>query len=259
MDIPAEPADLRGVAGRVRRLLQIASEVQRTHGHKSGRKLHGPALYRVPLNIPGLSERVFSRKETALDLDIAAGVLLDGSGSMGGSKMGQACLAGASLCDVLGNVLGIPTMAGIFSSTSGGEYGEVPKHALCRRLDERMVPKAEMLARLNKAAGDMMCNNLDGEAVAWMTSALLVARAKRRVLFVLSDGFPATYRPGDPYVYLKDVVADAVKRGVEVWGIGIQSDAVSKFYPKYRVLTDSSDLAKIVVELAGEQILSGGK
>lgn len=258
--VPDEPASLRGLAGQVRRLLQIATQTLRTFGHKSGAKLKGSSLYRIPMNIPGFSERVFVRKEDQLDLDVAVFLLVDASGSMNGDKIGNAILAAAELSDVIGNVLRVPVKIGMFSTmrrqlTMAGY--STPLHVNVRGFNERQVPKSKLIERMKGAAAKMLASNMDGEAVSWAANELLVTRAKRRLLVTLSDGAPAARARGDMSAYLRAVVAATEKRGIEVFGIGIQDESVREYYPKHVVLTNPADLGKIVLELVSQRILKG--
>jgi hypothetical protein len=57
--------------------------------------------------------------------------------------------------------------------------------------------------------------------------------AGRRILIVFSDGYPST-GDGNPHVLRSDLrerVAAIGKRGIELVGIGVLTDAVEDFYP----------------------------
>ncbi len=70
---------------------------------------------------------------------------------------------------------------------------------------------------------------------------------------VFSDGMPNSC--GDHTILnadLKKAVADIKKSGIEVIGIGIETEAVKTFYPEYVVLNDVQDLPKKALgKLAG--------
>lgn len=94
-----------------------------------------------------------------------------------------------------------------------------------------------------------IANNLDGEAVLWQARRLARRPEPRRVMFVLSDGAPAGSH--DNYqgaTYLKDVVERVVASGIEVYGIGMRSEAVRQFYPIWWLCHDMDDLAALAVE-----------
>ncbi|WP_083282089.1 cobaltochelatase CobT-related protein [Burkholderia stabilis] len=75
--------------------------------------------------------------------------------------------------------------------------------------------------------------NPDGEALSWAAERLLATRERRRILMVLSDGYPAT-GDGNPAILRTDLRArvDALRaQRVELIGVGILDDSVESFYP----------------------------
>jgi cobalamin biosynthesis protein CobT len=87
-------------------------------------------------------------------------------------------------------------------------------------------------------------NNVDGESIQVAAYRLAQRPEKRKVMIVLSDGMPAAncpayYRSGGDILseHLKAVVQEVQKAKIDVVGIGINSFAVQKFYPKSVVLT----------------------
>jgi cobaltochelatase CobT len=105
-----------------------------------------------------------------------------------------------------------------------------------------------------------MCLNVDGVSIEKAGRELLKRPEKRKVLMVLSDG-----EPNDGYSciqgglerHLKNVINSLAAQGVEVFGIGIESDAVSSYYPDYAVLNDVADLEKEVIGRMEGLLLDG--
>ena len=63
-------------------------------------------------------------------------------------------------------------------------------------------------------------------------------------MLVLSDGSPAC--SGDWMAidrYTRQAVHDAEKSGTDIIGLGILDESVQRYYPKYTVINDISDLA----------------
>ena len=81
--------------------------------------------------------------------------------------------------------------------------------------------------------------NHDAEAVRWAAQMLLQQKQKRKVLLVLSDGYPATGEPGKAHeaqrVYLHEVVHNMRVEGVEVVGFGIDTRSVHEYYKPWSV------------------------
>ena len=62
------------------------------------------------------------------------------------------------------------------------------------------------------------------------------------MMIVFSDGSPSDCAPGtNPAAMLKHAIKTCTKRGVELYGIGIQDDAVRHFYGECKVVTDEQE------------------
>ena len=74
-------------------------------------------------------------------------------------------------------------------------------------------------------------------------------------MLCLSDGYPAYNSDyNDQYQRTSDVVA-YMSRQVDVIGIGIQSESVKNFFPKYVVVNELSELPKEVMDKLGKALL----
>ncbi len=93
-----------------------------------------------------------------------------------------------------------------------------------------------------------IAENLDGESVLWQAQRLAERSERRKVLFVLSDGLPAGSRDNEQGArYLKEVINRVVESGIEVYGLGIQSDYVQEYYPEWWVCHDLDDLTEVAM------------
>jgi len=114
---------------------------------------------------------------------------------------------------------------------------EVPIHATFKSF------ASDDARGLTRVAG--IAENLDGEAVIWAARRLAARHEQRRILFVLSDGFPAGSRDNaQGQRYLREVEKRVRDAGIEVYGFGIMSTAVQHFYPTHWVITDLNDLVR---------------
>jgi cobalamin biosynthesis protein CobT len=115
-----------------------------------------------------------------------------------------------------------------------------------------------------------VCHNThDAEAVKLASNRLLARKdVTRRIVFMLDDGqpFPNVWRPDllyirdDPDFYEKSEViakhAEALRRsvldseaaGIEVIGIGMGDDSVSKFYTNHLVVHNTKEFSKLFIE-----------
>jgi len=99
--------------------------------------------------------------------------------------------------------------------------------------------------------------NPDGEALAWAASRLADYPAARRILMVLSDGYPAT-GDGDPAVLASDLrlrVEALQRKGIEIVGVGILDDAVQAFYPNSVVVRKLHELPGVALSVLGAMLL----
>lgn len=91
--------------------------------------------------------------------------------------------------------------------------------------------------------------NLDGEAVYWAAQRLAKRPERRKVMFVLSDGLPSGSNDNAQGArYLEETINRVIESGIEVYGIGIQSEHVKKYYPEWWLCNEISDLVSIAME-----------
>lgn len=100
--------------------------------------------------------------------------------------------------------------------------------------------------------------NLDGEAVLWQARRLAARPEKRRVMFVLSDGMPSGARDNRLGAeFLKESVQRVIASGIEVYGIGIETDAVKHFYPRHWIANSVEHLMQVAFESFAQVITEG--
>ncbi|WP_322013395.1 cobaltochelatase CobT-related protein [Paraburkholderia sp. J12] len=193
--------------------------------------------------------------------DAVVTLLLDLSGSMAGRKIELARLCTAALCDALVQlafdceVLGYssvesPEMRQQYERARAAGLDLRPYNRFVERLDLRVFKRFGARDLSGLAAIECGHENPDGEALAWAAERLLQRKARRRLLFVLSDGYPST-SDGNPAVLHRDLHAriEAVTQaGVELVGIGIQDDAVEAFYPHAVVVRKLHELPLVAFE-----------
>lgn len=225
-------------------------------GHRSGR-LNPSALARLTAF---KDDRAFRRKHESTTKDVAVSLLVDCSGSMSGRKIETAAFAAYGLSAVLDRIgieheiLGFTTTTGMPSSAAeakkvGVTYARsqalyIP---IFKSFQERMgVECKKRLAALPDVY--WLNENVDGESVQIAATRLMGRREKRKILIVLSDGNPAC--PGDYrslHRHLKKTVKEVENRGIDVLGIGIESEAPKHFYSRYVLLDRISELPTTVI------------
>lgn len=232
------------------------------------RSVWRPGLRKGRLNASSLSrltlgdDRVFRKREISTSKDVAVGLLVDCSGSMSGERIDTAALAAYALASVLdrmnisNEVMGFTTQSNLPSEMNDDaarldvRYARVQNiyMPIFKGFAERLTPDVKRRMATFPSRLDLR-ENVDGECVEIAAQRLLRRDEARKILIVLSDGSPAC--PGDWRQlsgHLKQTVRTVIKAGVDVVGIGIQTDSVREYYPKNVVLNEVSELAGTVVK-----------
>jgi cobalamin biosynthesis protein CobT len=125
-----------------------------------------------------------------------------------------------------------------------------PYNRFVERLDLRVFKRFGARDLSGLAAIECGHANPDGEALAWAAARLAQRKARRRLLFVLSDGAPST-SDGNPAVLRRDLhsrVEAVTQAGIELVGIGMEDDAVESFYPNAVVVHKLHELPRVAFE-----------
>jgi cobalamin biosynthesis protein CobT len=102
--------------------------------------------------------------------------------------------------------------------------------------------------------------NPDGEALVWAAERLGAQRAGRRILMVLSDGYPAT-GDGHPVILRTDLrarIGEITSSGIELIGVGLLDDAVEKFYAHNIVVRKLDELPTMAFAVLSKLLLKRG-
>ena len=245
-------SDQTGVlVNNVRRLL-LGRAIDRKRYSRDRGALDTSALYKVRYD-----NRLFTRIEKGININSAVSILGDMSGSMCGPKENVTRSALVIISHLLNSlsvpfeILGWDTMAkGIGGDDKG--FTTIDFHPVYNRdAPMRYYVFKSFSQLLNNDAKKRISlfrnqrdNNVDSEAILWAALRLARRKEKNRILIVLSDGTPCC--PGTDWSIdgdnIKTVVKKCQKAGFKVGGIGIQSDAVSYYYPTYEVIEDLSQL-----------------
>lgn len=238
---------------KVRRLLQVRSEAYYVGGQKRG-KLQGSKVHRIGCPTVGNGDwnsRVFRKRYESDTLDTSVEVLVDFSGSMDGRKMDTAIAASVKLADCLDKV-GIPVCITSFSDTH--QHGDALVTGIFKQYDAPSNPQ-DILDSMAYHAHLFMAANPDCCGVHYAIERMAKRRERRKVLLVLSDGYPAAQRNGNQSTLLPEIVKGAESYGVECYGIGILDASVRKFYPEYTVLRSVDELPACLTKVISEKII----
>lgn len=261
---------IRKIVPTLRRqlIMEFRSAGKKGARHLLNGKLDERSLFRVALGDP----RVYKADRQALVHKSTVTLLVDCSASMTHvarpesqpgeptvfrTKLFVAAQAAAAVSHVL-DLLRVPNEVLAFTTVrtpvpSDPHYQRVRP---IRHLTIKPFNKRAHACRANFVSLGLFehCSeNIDGEAVLWAAQRLI---SKSRtsgapVMIVFSDGEPAS-QPEDHDVlarHLHDAITKVEKAGVSVFGVGIASDAVKKYYRNSVIVSDVSNLVAEFYEL----------
>jgi cobalamin biosynthesis protein CobT len=228
---------------------------------------------------------VFKRRMGRPEMDTAVQILVDLSGSMQSNRPGsksrvamECIIAIAEAIDKSGceyEILGFnertayykqPHTAVVFDDFNGKTHREQEAIAqshtrmqpmdmyVFKGFDEKLNHCKGAISKIADCVGGA---NADPCAVLYAADRLRARRTQRKILLVLSDGQPAmnTHYADTLRAHLKYVVKQCSKEFDEVIGIGIQSDAVKYYYPKYVVVASLDELAGKAIDMIARSLL----
>lgn len=241
----------RAFGNQIRRYMQAQARTKVQRERKSGR-LDKSSIVRLvlpPIDGGEYNKKIFYDHTKRKELNTAIMVLTDWSGSMHGQKMVHAADASGRLVHVFDRILRCPVALAAFTDAKTPcDIG------LIKRFGDRSVGPKEIATRFSKFYKYSSANN-DADSVLWAYNYLKTRKEARRVLMVLSDGAPAGgwNGYGSSHANLKKVTKDIEKdKTVELYGVGICSDAVKNYYTNYKVLHDSADINRTLFEIIKE-------
>jgi cobaltochelatase CobT len=132
-------------------------------------------------------------------------------------------------------------------------YGFATSDVNYHRKDANIIlyhkPFEDNLRNCRTAIGNMVsyASNADRDAIVWALHELSKREESRKILVVLSDGYPEHWSDASTEELerqAKKVVDEASKMGVEVVGIGIESSTVKNIYKDYIVIDSLRELAE---------------
>ena len=224
------------------------------------------------------SENIYKQREDSDDIDTAVMILIDHSMSMSGSKIMMAAKACVALASALENTNISYAIQGFTTNARSMSKRKVPEGTNTDLYDSfsplvkiRYKEFGDQLSRVKGSLGGITetfgnCAeyNVDGLSVDQSGRELLRRPEKRKVLMVLSDGQPAdrfmskgVEERTEYQSHLGSVVLSLMSDGIDVFGIGIESDAVTNYYPNYAVLHDLNDLESEVISKMDDLLIGG--
>ena len=238
----------------------IALTRSRWESNQDRGRINPRALHRV---VTGSSKKVFRKKFDAPKFDTRCSLWIDHSYSMQGQKLNLAAASALLFGEVL-NQLGIPfEVCGFSTSTTHYEGERIYQQAtseeqrtysrwgglwvgVYKAFDEDWNTVKSRCANMGR---NQRHNTYDGESVRLAAQRLLQYPERRRILFLFNDGEPCpnVHQCMPEHVeYAKDV-AKSVEKMIEVFAIGIKTDAVAAIYDNAVCIHSLDDLPKVML------------
>lgn len=244
--------DLKSLVPLLRRRMQMEFQAPvkvYSRRQKKG-KIDGRSLWKHGMGSEKLFQRRLPRPEVHADLVL----LIDISGSMGGSKVYLAAQAAAAFSQVL-DLIGVRHEVLAFTTAHRHRRGNLRKgmsrteplhHITVKPINKSFHACSDNFVHLAEG-GVGMHNNVDGEAVMWAAQRLCEFQqdGAKKALVVFSDGYPAAHCSGGGATlrgHLETTVKKIEEAGIPVAGVGIHSSAVEHFYPRNVVVEDLDNL-----------------
>lgn len=236
---------LSTLAKEMERAVASKNRTQFIPGRRQG-QLHGASLYRLSMN----DDRVFRKKEVTRALNACTQIVVDMSGSMGGTNIYMAMASAWALSDALDKIR-VPNIITGFTTS-----GEITGARESSRSEALLMPILKdwserantdiVRARCGRVTNYPLSNNVDGECLMALSSHLMGRMEDRKIMLVLSDGEPAAVAKG-LNKHLREVTAYIEKNlGFDLLGIGIRTDAPSRYYNRSVKINSVGDLPATV-------------
>jgi hypothetical protein len=227
-------------ASMKQRLVSLLAAQNRSYKVSSRKgRLSSRHITRAAVGNPYVYERkVYEEKPVS-----ALTILVDMSDSMNWTNANklaqQSLIAIAEAC----NAIGAPLEILGFGQRNGTSAGLVEIKPFGKTYQQCQ-------SRLGGYAGMLHGNTPMGEGMLEAGDRLLKHSAPRKVMMVLTDGDPNMGSPVVPTIELLK------RQGVELIGIGMQSDAVKEYFPVYSVVNQLEDLGQEVMSVVTNALMA---
>jgi len=248
----------------------LSTNVSRWEGDKLRGKINPRAIHRVAM---GTDKRVFRQRVESEAYDTVVLMMVDHSGSMSGSQLDLAAKTAIIFGEIL-NQLSIPfSVQGFSTGNSSAAYSrkrECSQEELntysrwgnlwignYKSFDDSWANTSHRLINMRQNCRQ---NTYDGETLRYGAQQLLIRPEKRKILFWLNDGEPCP-NGGDDYEahrrYAKEC-ANEVEKLVELFAIGINTDAVKDIYSNCVAIHNLNDIPGTAFREL-DSLIRGGK
>lgn len=178
------------------------------------------------------------------EMDLAFGIVLDGSGSMSGSKIEDGKITMILLHEVL---LALRINHNIIMHNSRRDLqSNIYKYYYFNEEKRHSVNKPYNLAGIHAGGG-----NCDSGALYYEEQLLNHVRNKDKICIIFSDGEPTECTGSQ----LTEQVRHMEKNGIHVIGVGVDFPGVNEYYPDHANGRSLKEMVDIVVKILNRYVL----
>jgi len=239
-----------GLANRARRFLQAETRKSFTCNQRAG-KLDTRKLTRLLTHDrnSSLAPAIFKQSAQKQAINTCVSILVDASGSMsGGGKYSLAVAAAWGMIEVC-ETLRIPCEVAAF--TEQDQYSNF--HLLYKEFSKK-VTRETFIERAGKGA-TVMSSNADSDNILVAYNRILHRNEEKKLIIVMSDGSPASYR-GECMTYTQKVVKTIEQaHHVDIMGVGILDDNVRLIYSNNQVINRAADIPESLIEILKTNVI----
>lgn len=252
------------VSGLKSRILSAMRARSLSHftGDKERGDVDSAALYGLRTG----NKNVFATKVKGQPVDTAVTIFVDESGSMNvANRITRAREVVLALAETF-DAVGIPFEIIGFTNTHARGVSPHGGHTRFLAFDFNVVKEfTESYKRVKARVMTLSAReeNVDGEALLHVARRIASRPEARKIIFALSDGAPL-----GGGTHLEEHLTETVKRvtasGIEVYGVGIQTRAVARFYSPangsdFIVVDALEQLPSQVFKLLRKKMVGGGR
>lgn len=231
---------------QIRQYLSAMKEKLTQSGKWSGRLRSGSIAKAKSLKAP-----FYKNTRPSEDIEAAVYLLIDCSGSMGTRKLALAAASAAALAEAMDIDGVVYEVAGF---TTRGHTAHNFKYYEFKLFDDPKVPPHTLTDRVMEVH---TAGNDDDLAMQMALERTLKRKEKRKIVIVLSDGYPAGARPSaEIEAGMRGTVQLAEDSNVFMFGIGIESESVEHYYKHYCVVHRADELPSQVLGLLKEKLIN---
>lgn len=225
------------VRAQLQGIIQAENRIQNSL-KRTGNRIAANKLYRVA----AADTRVFAKSTNKQAPNTAIHILVDMSGSMGTKTATGETLANVAIDAAMALALALEPIKGVNLGVS--YFGGCNDVDVVLNQGQKVVSAAKRFKQL-PAGGTPMT-----EGIIYALSQLSKQKEPKKVVFVVTDG-----EPNDSGT-TKWIVEQAEKNNVQLYGIGIQTNSVERFFSQSTIINKVEDLKNNLFKLVKDSLLT---